>query len=125
MYRNSGKWTHVAGTYNAKTKQAKIFINGEIRNQSIGDGMLSRDWTGHAGISNVAKRRPLQGSIDEFRIYNYALTPDEIKALVSACMSPDATDAKSAVADTPSPSAEQDADNGGESCFVMFFKTSM
>uniref|UniRef100_A0A7M5UHS1 LamG-like jellyroll fold domain-containing protein n=2 Tax=Clytia hemisphaerica TaxID=252671 RepID=A0A7M5UHS1_9CNID len=85
-----GKWTHLAGTYDSKTKQAKIFINGEIRNQSIGDGLLSRDWSVHAGISNMLKCRPLQGSIDEFRIYNYALTPDEIKALVSACKAPDA-----------------------------------
>lgn len=38
----------------------------------------------------MLKCRPLQGSIDEFRIYNYALTPDEIKALVSACKAPDA-----------------------------------
>ena len=84
-----GKWTHLAGTYDSKTKQAKIYINGEIRNQSIGEGLpLSRDWGVHAGISNFEKNRPLQGSIDEFRIYNYALTPDEIRALVSACKAP-------------------------------------
>ena len=80
-----GRWTHVAATYDAKTKQAKIFINGEIRNQSIGEGQLSRDWGVHAGISNHVKHRALRGSIDEFRIYNYALKSDEIKALVSAC----------------------------------------
>jgi len=85
-----GKWTHVAGTYDAKTKQAKIFINGEIRNQSIGDGMLSTNWNVHAGISYLDKQRSLDGEIDEFRIYNYALTPDEIRALVSACREPEA-----------------------------------
>jgi len=80
-----GRWVHVAGTYDSKTKQAKVFINGEIRNQSLGDGALSRDWGVRAGIGNKEKGRPLRGSIDEFRIYNYALKPDEIKALVSAC----------------------------------------
>merc|ERR550534_1288538 len=34
------RWVHIAGTYDSKTKQAKVFINGEIRNQSLGDGAL-------------------------------------------------------------------------------------
>lgn len=113
-----GRWVHVAGTYDSKTKQAKVFINGEIRNQSLGDGALSRDWGVRAGIGNKEKNRPLRGSIDEFRIYNYALKPDEIKALVSAC--------KATVQDAPSegkddvptkaddtPSEESRSSNGG------------
>ena len=46
---------------------------------------MSRDWGVRAGIGNHEKNRALRGSIDEFRIYNYALKSDEIKALVSAC----------------------------------------
>ena len=107
-----GRWVHVAGTYDSKTKQAKVFINGEIRNQSLGDGALSRDWGVRAGIGNKEKNRPLRGSIDEFRIYNYALKPDEIKALVSACKATvqdaSASEAKDDVAqksdDAPAPS---------------------
>jgi len=95
-----GRWVHVAGTYDSKTKQAKVFINGEIRNQSLGDGALSRDWGVRAGIGNKEKNRPLRGSIDEFRIYNYALKPDEIKALVSAC--------KATVQDAPASEAKDD-----------------
>ncbi|XP_057314052.1 uncharacterized protein LOC130655325 isoform X3 [Hydractinia symbiolongicarpus] len=83
------KWTHVAGTYDSKTKQAKVFINGNLRNMSIGEGELSRDWAARAGIGNHMKHRPLRGSIDEFRIYNYALKSDEIKALVGACRNGD------------------------------------
>jgi len=80
------KWTHVAGTYDSGTKQAKIYINGVIRNMTLSSGCeLSRDWARHASIGNHEKHRPLRGSIDEFRIYNYALKPDEIKALVGAC----------------------------------------
>ena len=79
-----GHWTHVAGTYDYKTKQAKIYINGQIRNQSIGEGQLSRDWGAKAEIGQPGQKA-LKGSIDEFRIYNYALKPEEIKALVSAC----------------------------------------
>jgi len=84
------KWTHVAGTYDSATKQAKIFIDGVIRNMTYSSGCdLSRDWATHAGIGNHLKHRPLRGSIDEFRIYNYALRPDEVKALVGACRATD------------------------------------
>lgn len=77
--------------------------------------MLSRDWNIRAGISNKEKSRPLQGSVDEFRIYNYALTPDEIKALVSACKAPESNDAKpaSATDESPSTSPADDTDNSG------------
>jgi len=90
------KWTHVSGTYDHKTKQAKVFINGELRNQSIGEGQLSTDWATEACIGSHLHHRPLRGSIDEFRIYNYALKPDEIKALVGACRAGDGSaDARS------------------------------
>ena len=75
---------------------------------------MSRDWGVRAGIGNKEKNRPLRGSIDEFRIYNYALKPDEIKALVSACKATvqdaAATEAKDDVAqksdDAPAPSGK-------------------
>jgi len=120
-----GKWVHVAGTYDSKTRQAKVFINGEIRNQSLGEGALSRDWGVRAGIGNKEKGRPLRGSIDEFRIYNYALKPDEIKALVSACKAtaPDAggaaaegegtNDAAQKSDDAPAPTEEAKSSPGG------------
>ena len=99
-----GKWIHVAGTYDSKTTQAKAYIDGTLRNQSIGSGELSRDWDTKVRIGNAQSgctpepcKRPLRGSIDEFRIYNYALTPDEIKALVGACKNDDAPGARSVV----------------------------
>ena len=101
-----GRWVHVAGTYNSKTTQAKAYIDGVLRNQSIGNGELSRDWDTKVRIGNGVNmcgaepcKRPLKGSIDEFRIYNYALTPDEIHALVGACKNDDQA-TRSNVADT-------------------------
>lgn len=101
-----GRWVHVAGTYNSKTTQAKAYIDGVLRNQSIGNGELSRDWDTKVRIGNGINmcgaepcKRPLKGSIDEFRIYNYALTPDEIHALVGACKNDDQA-TRSNVADT-------------------------
>ena len=79
------EWTHIAGTYNASTGFANIYINGEIKNHSIGNGYLSRDWGAEAKIGNTKMSRPLSGLIDEFRLYNYALSPEEIKQLFEKC----------------------------------------
>lgn len=122
-----GKWVHLAGEYNSKTTQAKVFINGEIRNISVGSGELSRDWGVRAGIGNHEKHRPLRGAIDEFRIYNYALKPDEIKALVSACKgggggggggasaapAAEGPEATAAAGDAAASGAPKEVENGG------------
>ena len=53
---------------------------------TIGGGLLSRDWLSRAGIGNHKASRPLTGFIDEFRIYNYALSKTEIEALAKMCL---------------------------------------
>lgn len=80
------KWTHIAGTYDSATGKSKIYVNGELRNMTIGGGLLSRDWLARAGIGDHKAGRPLMGFIDEFRIYNYALTKAEIETLAKMCL---------------------------------------
>lgn len=80
------QWTHIAGTYDSATGKSKIYVNGELRNMTIGGGLLSRDWLSRAGIGDHKAGRPLSGFIDEFRIYNYALTKAEIEALAKMCL---------------------------------------
>lgn len=80
------KWTHIAGTYDSATGKAKIYVNGELRNMTIGEGLLSRDWLSRAGIGDHKAARPLMGFIDEFRIYNYALPKADIEALSKMCV---------------------------------------
>lgn len=82
----SDKWTHIAGTYDSATGKSKIYVNGELRNMTIGGGLLSRDWLARAGIGDHKAGRPLMGFIDEFRIYNYALTKAEIETLAKMCL---------------------------------------
>ena len=78
-------WTHIAGTYDAATGKAKVYINGELRNMTQGSGLLSRDWLTRAGIGDHKASRSLRGYIDEFQMYNYALTKVELKKLVDQC----------------------------------------
>lgn len=80
------QWAHLAGTYDSATGHSKIYINGELRNMTNGGGLLSRDWMSRAGIGDHKAGRPLMGFIDEFRIYNYALTKTEIEALAKMCL---------------------------------------
>ena len=84
-FYSSGEWFHVAGTYDAVIGKAKIYVNGELKNMTTGDGLLSIDWLRKAGIGDHKALRPLMGSISDFRIYNYALPGAEIKKLVDGC----------------------------------------
>lgn len=81
----AGDWAHVAGTYDAVTGKAKVYLNGELKNMTVGAGILSRDWAMRAGIGDRKVLRPMNGFIDEFRIYNYALPSAEIKKIATAC----------------------------------------
>ena len=69
----------------------------------------------------------MRGAIDEFRIYNYALKPDEIKALVSACKgggggggggasaapAAEGPEATAAAGDAAASGAPKEVENGG------------
>ena len=75
------KWIHTAGTYDAKSGEGKIYIDGEIDNESdIGGGdIVPNDdvlWLGR-GASPY-----LDGSMDEVRISNIARSQKEIQQLM-------------------------------------------
>lgn len=83
------EWTHVAATYDGSSRAAgiRIFINGEmIELEVVRDG-LSKDITygatepalaiGHRFRDNGFKG----GKVDEFRVFNRALTPLEAQRL--------------------------------------------
>ena len=78
-------WTHVAGTYDAHTGFSKIFIDGHLNGESQGSGLLSQDWDHHAGIGSHKDSRFLDGQVDEFRIYNYAMGEDDIRKVMKTC----------------------------------------
>ena len=79
---NDNNWHHIVGTYDGSTQ--KIFIDGNLKNTSTtvtGDlsyGTLTNGFLiGNAEGLNSA--RFWSGFIDELKVYNYALTPNEIK----------------------------------------------
>ena len=74
-----GEWTHIAATYDGN--QAIIYYNGQPDGTQIASGVI------HQGGSDIEIGRdnffnhPLDGMIDDIRIYNYALDGNEIQQL--------------------------------------------
>ena len=74
------KWVHIAGTYDAKSGEGKIYIDGEIDNEgNLGGDIVPNDdplWLGRGGTPF------LDGSMDEVRISNVARSQKEIQQLM-------------------------------------------
>ena len=75
------KWIHIATVYSAKEKKIRFFINGELD--------IENDWGGNPGVLDPARigdwnqSRQWEGLIDEFIIFNTALSEDDIQAVMN------------------------------------------
>jgi hypothetical protein len=82
----AGRWTHLAGVYDAATKQLRLYVNGTLQSTTAtlpsafdATGGLTigrRMWSGGADSF-------LTGTVDEVRFYNYAVTASESAALAA------------------------------------------
>ena len=74
------EWVHVAATFDGTN--ARVYINGvdEVGPQpfSVGTGV---DATVYIGASNPSRGRTFHGSLDDVRVYDRALTRNEIRLL--------------------------------------------
>jgi len=96
-------WYHITGTFSETGNFQRIYVNGVLANSSTypGDATTATRYFG-----SRAGSYPFAGSIDEIKVYNSALTEDEIKldynhgsAMVLGSLS---TDSTGAVADNSS-----------------------
>ena len=76
---STGAWTFVTLTYNGI--DTKIYINGEEDSSERGYGRLDTTSTKIYIASLVDDDKSFNGSIDDVKLYNYALTGEEIRAL--------------------------------------------
>lgn len=77
------RWTHVAVTIG--TNGAVLYIDGEVKAQNESVTIKPSDINpifNYVGRSQFAADPAYKGNIDDFRIYNYALSAEEIKDLV-------------------------------------------
>ena len=86
-----GAWQHVAVTIDGF--EAALYLNGEKVASSpvynVEPRMLLETTINYIGRSRSASHPYLAGSVDDFRIYNRALTDAEIAALAAGAESPD------------------------------------
>ncbi|MDQ7903531.1 carboxypeptidase regulatory-like domain-containing protein [Phytohabitans sp. ZYX-F-186] len=80
----AGRWTHLAGVFDVSTRQMKIYVNGQLQSSTATlpsafntSGVLTigrRMWNGGADSF-------FTGSVDEVRLYNYAVPAAQLLAL--------------------------------------------
>ncbi len=94
------EWVHVAATFDGTN--ARVYLNGvdEVGPQlfSIGTGV---DAKVYIGASHPDRGRTFRGSLDDVRVYDYAMTRDEIRLLMVS-----GEDVNLAVALLPEPADE-------------------
>ena len=77
---NSNQWYHIVGSYDAITM--RIYINGQLTNTRLGSGPMLDGGPGSTRIGrDLTGGASFDGLIDDVRIYNRALSADEIKRL--------------------------------------------
>jgi len=80
---SADEWRHVAGTYDGE--YIRLYVDGaEDPNKSpvaYSDGMTTNDFEVCIGGNSEMPGRCWNGLIDDVRIYSYALSPQEIRAI--------------------------------------------
>jgi hypothetical protein len=77
----NGVWHHLAGTYDGS--QLKLYVDGELKAGSSHTGSIgSSTYNVNIGRNSEATDRLYNGLIDDVRIYNYALSANEILQLL-------------------------------------------
>jgi hypothetical protein len=71
-----GKWVHAVGTYDGK--DIRLYLNGKLANHYEHKGKITTDNRPLRIGANEHSQDNFEGKIDEVRMYNRALSPDEI-----------------------------------------------
>jgi len=82
-------WMHFAVTYDAYKGVALVFVDGKERGRAAGSGILSGHWGYKASIGYYDfDDRRLNGWIDEFTMYDFALSEEQIFNLLGKMRCP-------------------------------------
>ena len=84
----ANRWYHVAATFDATTKTAKLYIDGELDATRTGGGGMTKRLSALRIGANLAGKEVFPGSVDEVQLFSKALSAREIKALSETFTSP-------------------------------------
>jgi hypothetical protein len=82
-----GQWHHLAFAYDETTSQMKIYKDGALYSTQswAGHGAIKMDFSKASGFYLGGRTtdwgKSFNGSVDQFRLYNKALTPAEVQSL--------------------------------------------
>ena len=77
---NDGRWHHIAGTYDGS--RICLYVDGRLDISSEAAGSIEvNDYNLFIGANAEKPDRNFNGSIDDVRIYSYALSAEEVKAI--------------------------------------------
>ncbi|PFG38837.1 concanavalin A-like lectin/glucanase superfamily protein [Georgenia soli] len=77
-----GSWVHLAGTYDGTTM--RFYVDGVLQGSVAGPAAVATNALGLGIGAEPGGNRKFRGGIDEVRLYDRALSPQEITALMSA-----------------------------------------
>lgn len=82
-----GLWSHVTGTYNSRTGNARIYVNGLLRAGFVNreEPKLSTAWDKATIGGHIPDNNPFNGLLDEFFMYNWELDPSEVRFVSKYC----------------------------------------
>ncbi len=83
---NAGSWQHVAATYDGST--AKIYVDGVLAASKAFSGNVGDSNTWRIGAYGSSPTGNFDGSIDEVRIYNRALTAAQLQSDMTTPVGP-------------------------------------
>jgi len=80
---NDGQWHHAVGTYDGR--RISLYVDGvlDVSEEVIGT-IRTNDYEVHIGANAEKPGRFWNGLIDDVRVYNYALSTDEIASIASS-----------------------------------------
>lgn len=81
----AGKWFHVALTMDGETKTRCLYVNGTLVGEDVADSVDANLFKGNIEIGSYKadSQRYFNGMLDEFRLYDRALTQDEVRELTA------------------------------------------
>ena len=81
----TGRWYHVVGVYNAAAQTIDVYVDGTLNNGilsgTVPSSVFNTSDPAYIGVYNGSFARLFDGLIDDVRIYNRALSPEEIHRL--------------------------------------------
>jgi hypothetical protein len=78
----NNQWHHIVATYNQGSTLTKLYVDGKYENQmSYYPNIINNTYSYIAENPNTVADTYFKGQIDDVRIYNYALTPEQVKTL--------------------------------------------